>query len=215
MARRKFTPKSQAVVPKAKPGPWGRPRSAKTEIKHPIYDLRGMSERAHAKARARARFRASVANFRANRITYGGRFLRYFSMFLVCLVLLSVVTDASYDTYQVAVNTVYETTEAVSSFVNSAVEALRSTTQFIGNIKDIRKLEHGDQVVVSVKIKGSYYRFLCVAEYLGSDWGGVAIKEAYDGYSKWVGKRFEPFLGWLKCPDFGIRVYHSNEYIGE
>lgn len=210
MAKKKFTPKVKSVAPD-KFSPFVR-RHFDRSKRFSNEKLSHIANTGYRKQRFRASFRA-----RAGRLPgLTDKFFRLFSMFLVCLVLFASVTNAEYSMYQEAVDGLYTFTESVSDIAQTTLRSIRAASDWVGNIKDMHELEDGEKCVLSVKIKGNFYRFVCTAKNMKiSDYAHLKIEMALDGYEKWQGKKFEPFMGWLKCPDWGIRVYSCYEYEGE
>ena len=165
----------------------------------------------YRKARFRASFRARVG--RLPGIT--DKFFRLFSMFLVCLVLFTLVYDVEYDVYSKTVNSMYMITESVADAADLAVNGLMAVGEWTTNLKEASSSKKGEQYEFHVKISGSYYRFKVV--YIGKVWmsSQYEILEAYNGYESWVGMTFCHWLGWVTCPDFGMRVYKIYELPSE
>lgn len=170
--------------------------------------LSHVSATGHKKVHRRAAFRAGVAR----KVTFGDRFFRLFSLFLVCLVLFSAVYELDYSTYGTVTNSLYTLTETVSDAANSIVKGLLSVGEWTSNLKEASSCKQGEKYQFHVKIKGSYYRFdvVCVDKVMWSP--QLEIIKAYDGYDKWVGKTFCMWMGWVTCPDYGMRAYKCYHY---
>lgn len=165
----------------------------------------------YRKARFRASFRARVG--RLPGLT--DKFFRLFSMFLVCLVLFTVVYDMEYEAYTKTVQSVYMISETVEDAADLAVNGLLAIGEWSTNLKESFSSKQGDQYEFHVKINGSYYRFkvLYVGKVLWSS--QYEILEAYNGYESWVGMTFCIWLGWVTCPDYGMRVFKIYELPSE
>ena len=137
-------------------------------------------------------------------------------MFLVCLVLFATVTNSSYSSYQGAVGALYTFTESVSSIAETALSSLVSTTEWLQVSKKLGDLAEGERCIISIKIKGEFYNFVCTAHNtIHWDVFYLKIEVALDGYQGWEGKKLSNLGGWIKCPDWGIRVYKVYQYQGE
>ena len=193
MASKKFSPKGTALVPKSNVNTNG----GKVKINYPSPKQR----------RRRVRFSPSVRARVGRMPRLGDKFIRLFSLFLVCLVLFSAVTNAEYSSYEKAVGGLYEFTEDVSIMANVALQSIAAINTWSDTMTEQFYIEDGASCIVSVKIKGDFYDFLCIKENLGPfNEYKYKIIEAYDGKTSWVGKYFRNRLGWMSCPDWAWRV---------
>lgn len=206
--RFKFTPQKPGIIPKAKPGPHGRPRSPKVDVQYPL-NVRGIAERGHRKARFRASFRTRVG--RLPGLT--DKFFRLFSMFLVCLVLFAVVTNSSYSTYQGAVGALYSFTETVGGASEAALSFVGKTIDWLTDDEYEAAGSYEDTMqtaTVKVKIKGTWYDFYCKGltwstDILGRvDWQIITAPEKY---KDWEGKKIKhQLLFWWMLPNADLKI---------
>lgn len=146
------------------------------------------------------------------RFSLADKFFRYFTLFLVFLVLFAVVTGAEYGTYKQAVGAVYYATESVSDFVNATLENISKIIGFVGDWGDGRdEFQETSGTVIAVKIKGKYINFICDQYHTttinANSWPSYVVTGAPEAYADWVGETLDVFLAWVICPDAGIRVY--------
>lgn len=140
------------------------------------------------------------------------KFFRYFTMFLVFLVLFAVVSGAEYDAYKTAVRGIYSATETIGAFTSGALSVIMKGLDIYDNDYDIAD---GTLIDVSIKISGEWYQFVAKANYrpfgfIFSRGIRLEILEAPIEYVNWKGEYFYGFLAWLRCPDNGIRKYSMS-----
>ena len=205
--RFKFTPQKPGIIPKAKPGRHGRPRSPKVEVQYPL-NLRGIAERGYRKARRRAHYRARLARLPG----LSDRFFRLFSMFLVCLVLFTVVSGAGYESYQSAVHVLYETTEVVGAAGAIVARGLVEVTGVVDGLYEKPALTGSG--ILKLKIKGDWLSFAVeeTSWAYGFTYHAYKVIETPIGYEDWKGEMITKIFSWYLCPDFATRKGEFTDY---
>lgn len=171
-------------------------------------ELSHISATGHKKAHRRAAFRAGVAR----KVTLGDRFFRMFSMFLVCLVLFTVVSGAGYESYQSAVNVLYETTEVVGAAGAIVARGLVKVTGVLDDLYEKPTLTGSG--ILKLKIKGDWLSF-AVEE---TSWAYGFTYHAYKvidtpiGYEDWKDEMIVKIFSWYFCPDLATRKGEFTDY---
>ncbi len=209
MARKKI---GGAVVPYS-----GKLVSTKGKLVHKprsegINNLGGIGKRGHARAKFRQdskyaarRFRASAGAFRARSMHFGDRFFRYFTMFLVCLVLFAAVTGSEYGLYKDVVNILYETTELVGGV---AMVTARGLVKAVGIVDDFYETpQYTGTGTLKLKIKGDYYSFGVdeTSWSYGLSYSYYTVVSCPSGYENWEGDVIVKIFKWYLCPDGATR----------
>ena len=123
-------------------------------------------------------------------------FLRYFTLFLVCIMLFCIVTGAPYSTYKLAVSAIYGVTETVGGVVTSVAKGVLGITTVVGSGFGLQGTSKGVITTDEIQVRN-----------------GIFDIETYKGTIKFSVQKVDKKFLWLPKTEYVIKdVIEGNDF---